>query len=88
MAAHIKSLILSKDYFNRRQAESYVRHQKQYKPLKMDEKPKTWRFRLRVPDETRYEYKIKPFTEGVKAVIGFFYHIKYINSYFKEFYNV
>ena len=37
----------------------------------MDEKPKTWRFRLRVPDETRYEYKIKPFTDGIKAVIGF-----------------
>ena len=36
----------------------------------MDEKPKTYRFRLRTPDETRYEYIIKPFTDGVKAVIG------------------
>ena len=70
MSTHIQSLILSKDYFNRRQAESYIRRHKQYKPLKMDEKPKTWRFRLRVPDETRYEYKIKPFTEGIKAIIG------------------
>ena len=43
----------------------------------MDEKPKTWRYRLRVPDETRYEYKIKPFTEGVKAVIV----IPYIQIY-------
>ena len=73
---HIQSLILSKDHFNRRQAESYIRRHKQYKPLKMDEKPKTWRFRLRVPDE-RYEYRIKPFTEGVKAVIG----IPYIQMY-------
>ena len=70
MTTHIQSLILSKDYFNRRQAESYIRRHKQYKPLKM-EKPKTWRYRLRVQDETRYEYKIKPFTDGIKAVIGF-----------------
>ena len=70
MSTHVQSLILSKDYFNRRQAESYIRHHKQYKPLKMDEKPKTWRFRLRVPDETRYEYKIKPFAEGIKAITG------------------
>ena len=71
MTTHIQSLILSKDYFNRRQAESYIRRHKNFKPLKMDEKPKTWRFRLRVPDENRYEYKIKPFTEGIKAVVGF-----------------
>ena len=77
MTAHIQSLILSKDYFNRRQAENWIRRHKQYKPLKMDEKPKTWRFRLRVPDETRYEYKIKPFTEGIKAVIGFLPHQLY-----------
>ena len=70
MTTHIQSLILSKDHFNRRQAESWIRRHKQYLPIKMDEKPKTWRFRLRVPDETRYEYKIKPFTEGVTAVIG------------------
>ena len=70
MSTHIQSLILSKDYFNRRQAESWIRRHKQYLPIKMDEQPKTWRYRLRVPDETRYEYKIKPFTEGVKAVLG------------------
>ena len=70
MSSVIQSLILSKDYFNRRQAESYIRRHKNFKPLKMDEKPKTWRFRLRVPDENRYEYRIKPFTEGIKAVIG------------------
>ena len=77
MATVIQSLILSKDHFNRRQAESWIRRHKQYKPLKMDEKPKTWRYRLCVPDETRYEYKIKPFTEGVKAVLG----ISYIQLY-------
>ena len=70
MTTHIQSLILSKDYFNRRQAGSWIRRHKQYLPIKMDEKPKTWRFRLRVPDETRYEYKIKLFTEGIKAIIG------------------
>ena len=70
MTTHIQSLILFKDYFNRRQAENWMRRHKQYKPLKMDEKPKTWRFRLRVLDETRYEYKIKPFTEGIKAVLA------------------
>ena len=70
MTTHIQALILYKYYFNRRQAESYIRRHKQYKPLKMDEKPKTWRFRLRVPDETRYDYKIKPFTEGIKAIVG------------------
>ena len=37
MTTHIQSLILNKDYFNRRQAESYIRRHKQYKPLKMDE---------------------------------------------------
>ena len=70
MTTHIQSRIPSTDYFNRRQAESYIRRHKQCKPLKMDEKPKTWRFRLRVPDLTLYEYRIKPFTEGVKAVLG------------------
>ena len=34
MATHSQSLILSKDYLNRRQAESYIRRHKQYKPLK------------------------------------------------------
>ena len=77
MTTHIQALILSKDYFNRRQAESYIRRHKQYLPIKMDEKRKTWRFRLRVPDETRYEYRIKPFTEGVKAVIGIPYSQMY-----------
>ena len=37
MTTHIQSLILSKDYFNRRQAESYIRRHKQYLPIKMDE---------------------------------------------------
>ena len=64
------SLILSKDYSSRRQAESYIRRHKQYKPLKMDEKPKTWRYHLQVPDQTRYEYRIKSFAEGVKTIIG------------------
>ena len=77
MTTHIQSLILSKEHINRRQAESWIRRHKQYLPIKMDEKPKTWRFRLRVPDETRYEYKIKPFTEGIKAIIG----IPYIQMY-------
>ena len=36
----------------------------------MDKKPKTLRYRLSVPDQTRYEYKIKPFTDGVRAVLG------------------
>ena len=70
MTTHIQSLILSKEKFNRRQAESWIRRHKNFKPLKMDEKPRTYRFRLRNPDETRYEYRIKPFGEGIKAVIG------------------
>ena len=37
MTTHIQALILSKNYFSRRQAESYIRRHKQYKPLKMDE---------------------------------------------------
>ena len=59
MTTHIQALILSKDYFNRRQAESWMRCHPRFKVLKMDEKPRTYRFRLRTPDETRYEYKTK-----------------------------
>ena len=70
MTTHIQALILSKDFLNRRQAESWIRRHPRFKVMKTDEKPKTYRFRLRTPDETRYEYKIKPFTDGVKAVIG------------------
>ena len=40
MATVIQSLILSKDYFNRRQAESWIRRHKQYLPIKMDENQK------------------------------------------------
>ena len=70
MTTHIQALILSKDFFNRRQAESWIRRHPRFKVLKMDEKPRTYRFRLKTPDEARYEYRIKPFTDGVKAVIG------------------
>ena len=70
MTTHIQSLILSKEKFNRRQAESWIRRRPRFKVMKMNEKPKTYRFRLRNPDETRFECIIKPFTDGVKAVIA------------------
>ena len=68
MTTHVQALILSKEYFNKRQAESWIRRHKQFKPLKMHETLKTYRFRLRQPDE-RFEYRTKPFSMGVKAVI-------------------
>ena len=70
MSSNMQSLILSKDYFNKRQAQSWIRRHKQFKYSKMDEKPRTYRFRLREPNETLNEYKIKPFSEGIKAVMG------------------
>ena len=69
MSSHVQSLILSKDYFNKRQAQSWMRRHPKLIVLKMDKKPRTYRFRLREPNETLYEYRIKPFSEGIKAVI-------------------
>ena len=43
---------------------------KHSKYLKIDEKPKTCRYRLGVTDSTRYEYRIKPLSDCVKAVLG------------------
>jgi len=79
MSTHIQSQISSKEYFDIRQAQSYIRRQPRFKPLKIDETTRSYRLRLRSPDSNVFEYKIEPFGDGVKAHIGirydsFYYH--------------
>ena len=68
--SHIQSFILTKEKFNKRQAESWIRRHKQFKPLNIDKKPLTYTFTLKEPDEDRYEYTTRQYSEGVIAVIG------------------
>ena len=66
----IQALILSKEYFNKEQAERWVSRHK-FKPVKkIHETPLTYRFRLKEPDES-YDYRTKVLTTGVKAIIGY-----------------
>ena len=65
-----RAIIFSKEFYDTARARRWLsRHH--YKPIKkVHETTRYLRYRIREVDE-RYEYRIKPFTEGVKAVIGF-----------------
>ena len=66
----IQALVLSKEYFNKQQAERWITKHG-FKPIKkVHISPRTYRFRLREPIEL-YDYRMKQLTTGVKAVIGF-----------------
>ena len=68
--SHVQALILSKEYFNKQQAERWVSRHK-FKPIKkVHISPLTYRFRLKEPDES-YDYRTKLLTTGVKAIIGY-----------------
>ena len=66
----IQAIIFSKEFYDTARARRWLgRHH--YMPIKkVHETTRYLRYRIKEPDETRYEYKIKPFTEGVKAVLG------------------
>jgi len=68
--SHIQAIIFNKLYFTKRQADHWLkRHDfERIKPL--HETVHYYRARLKEPN-TRYEYRIKSLTRGVKAVIGF-----------------
>ena len=69
--SHVQAVILHKLYFNKREAESWVRRH-WYKPIKkVHETVNYYRFRIRVPNEDLYEYRIIKLTDGGKAVVGF-----------------
>ena len=70
MTTHIQSFILTKEKFNKRQAESWIRRHKNYKAIRTDKKPLTYIFTLKEPDEEKYEYTTRQYSEGVTAVIG------------------
>ena len=65
-----QSIIFSKEFYDTARARRWLsRHH--YVPIKrVHETTRYLRYRIKEPDE-RYEYRIKPFTNGVKAVIGF-----------------
>ena len=69
----IQSLVFSKEYFNKQQAENWITKQK-YKPIKhVHETPLTYRFRLKEPND-KYDYRMKKLKTGVKAVVGFLHY--------------
>jgi hypothetical protein len=70
MSTHIQSFILTKEKFNKRQAESWIRRHKNYKAIRTDKKPLTYTFTLKEPDEEKYEYTTRQYGEGFIAVIG------------------
>ena len=65
-----QSINFSKQCYDTARARRWLsRHQ--YVPIKrVHETTRYLRYRIKEPDK-RYEYRIKPFTNGVKAVIGF-----------------
>ena len=69
MVTQIQALVLNKNQFSKRTANSWIKFHK-FKPIKkMHETIHTYRFRLRFPNEDKYEYRMKSITPGVKAVI-------------------
>ena len=65
-----QAIIFSKEFYDTARARRWLsRHH--YVPIKRaHETTRYLRYRIREVDETRYEYRIKPFTEGIKAVLA------------------
>ena len=69
----IQAIVISKEYYNRRQAENWIRRHK-YNPIKnVHESPKTYRFRIKTPNYDRYDYRMITLTTGIKAVVAYPY---------------
>ena len=67
----VQAIVISKEYFTKRQAENWIKRHPEFKPIKkIHETIHTYRFRLKFPDD-RFDYRMKTLTTGVKAVIGF-----------------
>lgn len=67
---YVQSLIFSKDYFTKRQAQAWVREHG-YKQPKIDETERSYRFRQLSPkDFKKHSFRTITFGDGVKAIIG------------------
>ena len=65
-----QSIIFSKEFYDTARARRWLKRH-HYEPIKrVHETTRFLRYRIEEPDQKRYEYKIKPFTDGVRAVLG------------------
>jgi len=71
MSSHIQAILLSNEYFTEKTADSWIKRHK-YKPIKkVHISPTAYRYRLREPDEKKYEYRTKRIKPYVKFIIGY-----------------
>ena len=68
----IQSLVLSKEHFTKAKAEKWVKDHPNFKPIKPVHVVKNnYRFRLKEPNENKYNYKMKHLTTGIMSVIEY-----------------
>ena len=69
--SNIQALVLSKEHFTKAKAEKWVKdnHFKPIKPVHIVKN--NYRFRLKQPNENKYNYRMTHLTTGVQAVIEY-----------------
>ena len=71
MVSNIQAIVVSKDQYSKRGADDWIKLNG-FRPIKkMHETIRTYRYRLKTPNEDKYDYRMKTLTKGIKAVIYF-----------------
>ena len=78
---HIQAIVISKDQYTLRDANAWIKRNNFHPIKKVHETMHTYRYRLRQPDESRYEYRMKAIKPGVKAVIGI--PVEYLSNFYR-----
>ena len=66
----IQAILLSKEFYDKNQAEAYIKRHK-YKPIKKVRiTTQYYRYRIKEPDYDLYDYRTITLKTGVKAIVG------------------
>ena len=66
-SSNLQAIVISKDHYSKRSADDWIKLHG-FRPIKkMHETIHTYRYRLKTPNEDKYDYRMKTLTKGIKT---------------------
>ena len=70
-SSNLQAIVISKNHYSKRAAENWIKLHGFTPVKKCHVTINTYRFRLKPPNENKYDYRMKQLTTGIKAVIQY-----------------
>ena len=68
---HVQAIIFKRDLYDTDTARRWLRRHNYYPIKRVHVTINYLRYRLKEPDENKYDYRLKTITNGIKFVIGY-----------------